>query len=142
VGDLIEGPNQIERGLVGVVEPLAGDLAVQLGDPCDRSAMCCRPLVGLHLAERLERALSLGEGLRAAFSVARVRKVSAGVGGQEVGDAHVDSGGAAGNRKRLSRDVVARQDDVPALALALDADCFDPAREWPVLMYSDVPDAL
>ena len=107
--------DQIERGLVRVVQALAADRAVQVGDLLDRS-----------LRGRFDRfaAHAPGQGLLCGFEfrggiagVTGVGDVFAVGRGEERGDTHVDTDHGPGRGERIGLGLLGSQDDVPALAL-------------------------
>src|SRR5690606_23503874 len=141
--DHVVGAYERQCGLVVVVQPLAADLGVQLGDPArGLSVLLGTQRLPHTFRERVQRALRFGEFVSSASGVPGDGEVLAVAGGREVFDTHVDADGPAGCGKRRSGHVVAGQDDEPPVHLALDADRLHPALHRTMLVHADVADAL
>jgi hypothetical protein len=76
------------------------------------------------------------------FEVARVGNVDAIGDGQERLHAEVDADHRTGALQRFRWNVVAGEQDIPALVISFDRDCLYPAAHLTMLVDPDVPYAL
>jgi hypothetical protein len=81
-----------------------------------------------HRENGRQRALGVGEGIGGALAGPGGSALRTPLGcGEEVGDAHVDTGHRTGRGERFGGHLVTGEDDVALPAPALDADRLDPA---------------
>ena len=137
VRDQVVIADQGERGLVGVVEPLPTDLAVQRGGPL---ALLVAP-VGAALAAG-ETLLRAGQSRGRGGEPPGIGDLLAGRGGQEARHPQVDADRRAGSGQWPGRHVVAGQHDVPTTAFPLHTDRLHLAFDRPVGVDTHLSDAL